>query len=73
MTFGLITLFENWRTLVGMMLGGFLPDLPAFTARGDAAAIFGIVLGLLIVAAFLVGNMVFVKWVRKKCGPFVGA
>jgi tetrahydromethanopterin S-methyltransferase subunit E len=72
MTFGLIILFENWRTLVGMLLGGFLPDLPAFTASGDAAAIGGIVMGLLIVAAFVVGNLVFVKWVRKKCGPFVG-
>ncbi len=72
MTFGLIILFENWRTLVGMLLGGFLPDLPAFTASGDMAAIGGIVMGLLIVAAFVVGNLVFVKWVRKKCGPFVG-
>jgi tetrahydromethanopterin S-methyltransferase subunit E len=72
MTFGLIILFENWRTLVGMLIGGFLPDLPAFTASGDMAAIGGIVMGLLIVAAFVVGNFVFVKWVRKKCGPFVG-
>ena len=72
MTFGLIILFENWRSMVGMQLGGFLPALPAFTAAGDMAAIFGIVLGLLIVAALMVGNLVFVKWVRKKYGPFVG-
>ena len=72
MTFGLIILFENWRSMVGMMLGGFLPNLPAFTATGDMAAIFGIIMGLLIVAALMIGNLVFVKWVRKKCGPFVG-
>lgn len=69
MTFGLIILFENWRTLVGMMLGGFLPNL---TVGGDMAAIGGIVVGLLIVAAFVVGNLIFVRWVRAKCGPFVG-
>jgi tetrahydromethanopterin S-methyltransferase subunit E len=69
MTFGLIILFENWRTLVGMMLGGFLPDL---TVGGDMAAIGGIVVGLLIVAAFVVGNLIFVRWLRAKCGPFVG-
>jgi tetrahydromethanopterin S-methyltransferase subunit E len=72
MTFGLIILFENWRTLVGMELSGFLPALPAFTLTGDMAAIFGIVLGLLIVLALIVGNYAFVKWARKKCGPFVG-
>lgn len=72
LTFGLIILFENWRSMVGMQLGGFLPAVPAFTATGDTAAIFAIVLGLLIVAALMVGNLVFVKWVRKKYGPFVG-
>lgn len=72
MTFGLIILFENWRSMVGMKFSGFLPALPVFTATADMAAVIAIVMGLLIVAALAVGNLVFVKWVRKKCGPFVG-
>ncbi|HDS45043.1 MAG TPA: tetrahydromethanopterin S-methyltransferase subunit E [Methanomicrobia archaeon] len=69
MTFGLIILFENWRTLIGLMLSGYLPDL---TVGGEMAAIVSIIVGLLIVAALLVGNMIFVRWVRAKYGPFVG-
>jgi len=30
-------------------------------------------IGLIIVAAWIVINMIFVKWIRDKCGPFVGA
>jgi hypothetical protein len=65
-----------------MLLGGFLPVLPAdfpyvptvhwSAPAGNMAAVWGIVLGLLIIAALLVGNMIFVKWIRAKCGPFVG-
>jgi tetrahydromethanopterin S-methyltransferase subunit E len=55
-----------------MELGGFLPAIPAFTMTGNMAAIWGIVLGILIVVALIVGNYAFVKWARKKCGPFVG-
>jgi len=55
-----------------MQLSGFLPALPVFTSTADMAAVIGIVMGLLIVAALAVGNLVFVRWVRKKCGPFVG-
>jgi len=83
LTFGLIILLENWRTLIGMELGGYLPVLPANlplvptvefgTPEGNMAAVWGIVLGLIIVAAWIVINMVFVKWIRDKCGPFVGA
>ncbi len=82
LTFGTIILFENWRTLMGMLLGGFLPVLPAdlpfvpsvhwSSPVGDMSAVWGIVLGFLIIAALLVGNMIFVKWIRAKCGPFVG-
>ncbi|MBE0516565.1 MAG: tetrahydromethanopterin S-methyltransferase subunit E [Methanophagales archaeon] len=83
LTFGLIILFENYRTLIGMELARFLPVLPAdlpfvpdvhfATAAGNMSAVWGIVVGLFIIAALLVGNMVFVRWVRKKYGPFVGA
>ncbi len=72
MTFGLIILFENWRNMVGMVLAGFLPDLPAFTPTGDMTAVISIVAGLLIIAALALGNLTFVRWVRKRCGPFVG-
>ncbi|MDI6885938.1 MAG: tetrahydromethanopterin S-methyltransferase subunit E [archaeon] len=79
LTFGLIILFENYRTLVGMRLGGFLSALPAITRpeemfilAGDLAAIWGIVVGLLIGIALTAGNMVLVKWLRKRYGPFVG-
>ncbi|MHC1611245.1 MAG: tetrahydromethanopterin S-methyltransferase subunit E [Candidatus Methanospirareceae archaeon] len=71
LTFGLIILFENWRTLVGMMLGGFLPDLPA--AAGDAAAIWGVVIGLIIGIAMIIGNIALVRWARRTYGPYVGA
>lgn len=70
MTFGLIILFENWRTLVGMMLGRFLPDATGFS---NEAAIFGIVLGIIIGIALITGNWVLVKWARKRYGPYVGA
>ncbi len=70
MTFGLIILFENWRSLVGMQLGGYLPNLAA--SAGNSAVTWAIVMGLIIVIALAVVNYVFVRWVRKKCGPFVG-
>ncbi|MBA7517796.1 hypothetical protein ES705_09850 [subsurface metagenome] len=70
LTFGLIILFENWRLLVGMMLGGYLPNIQA--AAGNMAAIIGIVIGLAIGIALIVGNVVVVKWARKRYGPFVG-
>ncbi len=70
LTFGLIILFENWRTLVGMKLGGFLPDLQAI--NGDMAAILGIVIGIVIGIVLIMGNVTLVKWARKRYGPFVG-
>jgi tetrahydromethanopterin S-methyltransferase subunit E len=70
LTFGLIILFENWRTLVGMMVGKYLPDLQA--TAGNMAATIGIVLGLVIGIALTVGNVVIVRWARKRYGPFVG-
>jgi tetrahydromethanopterin S-methyltransferase subunit E len=78
LTFGAIILFENWRSLVGMMLSGYLPlqeamALPAIPkAIGDLTAIIGIVVGLVIGIALIVGNVVIVKWARKRYGPFVG-
>jgi len=79
LTFGFIILLEDWRTLVGMKLAGFLTALPGITRaeqmyipQGDMAAIWGIILGLIIIAAWIVLNMIFVKWIRAKCGPFVG-
>ena len=70
LTFGLIILFENWRTLVGMIAGNYLPDLQA--TAGNMAATIGIVLGLMIGIALTVGNVVIVRWARKRYGPFVG-
>ena len=93
MTFGVIILFENWRSLIGMMLSGYLPLqeamasdtllgavarvatelLPAIPAAiGDLTAIIGIVVGLAIGIVLIVGNVVIVKWARKRYGPFVG-
>ena len=70
LTFGLIILTENWRTLVGMMLGGYLP---AATGLSDIAAIVGIVIGLIVVAVLIVVNFRLVRWARRTYGPFVGA
>jgi len=70
MTFGMIILFENWRTLVGMKLGGYLPELQA--TAGDMSAILGIVIGLVIGIVMIAGNVVIVNWARKRYGPFVG-
>ncbi len=70
LTFGSIILFENWRTLVGMMLGGYLP---AAIGLSDTAALIGIGIGIAIVVLLLVVNMRLVRWARKTYGPFVGA
>ena len=68
LTFGLIVLFENWRTLIGMMAGG----LTGGSWSPGVAAGVGIVIGLIIAVALTVGNLYLVKWARKKFGPFVG-
>mgnify|MGYP001026685427 CR=1 FL=1 len=70
MTFGMIILFENWRTLVGMKVSGYLPELQA--TAGDMTAIIGIVVGLVIGIVLIAGNVVIVNWARKRYGPFVG-
>lgn len=93
LTFGLIILFESWRSLIGMMLGGYLPLqeamasdtllgtvarvatelIPAIPAAiGELTAVIGIVVGLAIGIVLIVGNVVIVKWARKRYGPFVG-
>ena len=73
MTFGMIILFENWRTVLGMLGGGFLTEnLTANPAAGAAAAAIGIAIGLVIGIALIFGNLYLVRWARKRYGPFVG-
>ncbi len=69
MTFGMIILFENWRTVLGMLGGGYLT---AGSAAGTAAAVIGIVIGFIIGIALIFGNLYLVRWARKRYGPFVG-
>ena len=69
MTFGMIILFENWRTVLGMLGGGYLT---AGSAAGTAAAVIGIVIGFIIGIALICGNLYLVRWARKRYGPFVG-
>jgi tetrahydromethanopterin S-methyltransferase subunit E len=68
MTFGLIVLFENWRTVIGMMLGG----LTGAAWNPVIAAACGVGLGIAVAIVLIVLNTWLVKWARKKYGPFVG-
>ncbi|MCD6456963.1 MAG: tetrahydromethanopterin S-methyltransferase subunit E [Methanophagales archaeon] len=69
LTFGLIVLFENWRTVIGMLLGGLSVEglaNPAVAAAG------GIGIGIVIAAVLTILNRMLEKWTRNKYGPFVG-
>jgi len=68
LTFGLIVLFENWRTVIGMMLGG----LTGAAWNPGIAAGCGIGLGIAVAIVLIVLNTWLVRWARKKYGPFVG-
>ncbi len=69
LTFGLIVLFENWRTVIGMMLGGLSETE---LVNPDIAAGYGIGIGIAVGIVLIVLNTWLVKWTRKKYGPFVG-
>ncbi len=68
LTFGLIVLFENWRTLIGMMAGG----LTGGSWSPELASGVGIAIGLVIGVILIISNLYLVRWARKKYGPFVG-
>ncbi|MCW3141312.1 MAG: tetrahydromethanopterin S-methyltransferase subunit E [Methanophagales archaeon] len=68
LTFGLIVLFENWRTVIGMMLGG----LTGAAWNPGIAAASGVGLGIAVAIVLIVLNTWLVRWARKKYGPFVG-
>jgi tetrahydromethanopterin S-methyltransferase subunit E len=73
LTFGLIILFENWRTLVGMMAGGLgLAALGVAELNANTSVIAGIVIGIIVGIGLVVGNMALVRWTRRRYGPFVG-
>ncbi|MEA2074140.1 MAG: tetrahydromethanopterin S-methyltransferase subunit E [Euryarchaeota archaeon] len=69
LTFGLIVLFENWRTVIGMMLGGL--STTGLANPGIAAGC-GIGLGIVVAIVLLVLNTSIVKWARRTYGPFAG-
>jgi len=69
LTFGLIVLFENWRTVIGMLLGGLSVEglaNPAVAAAG------GIGIGIVIAIVLVILARTLEKWARNKYGPFVG-
>lgn len=68
LTFGLIVLFENWRTVIGMMLGG----LGGAAWNPGIAAASGVGLGIAVAIVLIVLNTWLVRWARKRYGPFVG-
>jgi len=69
LTFGLIVLFENWRTVIGMVLGGLTKTE---LAHPGVAAGYGIGIGIGVAIVLIVLNTWLVKWARAKYGPFVG-
>ncbi len=68
MAFGLIVLFENWRTVIGMTLGGLAG--PGWNP--SLAAAWGIGIGIVIAVVLVIVARTLEKWARNKYGPFVG-
>ena len=69
LAFGLIVLFENWRTVIGMLLGGLsIGGL----ANPAVAAAWGIGIGIGIAIVLVILARTLEKWARNKYGPFVG-
>ena len=69
LAFGLIVLFENWRTVIGMLLGGLsIGGL----ANPEVAAAWGIGIGIMIAIVLVILARTLEKWARNKYGPFVG-
>ena len=68
MAFGLIVLFENWRTVIGMLLG----DLAGPAWNPAIAAAWGIGIGIMIAIVLVILARTLEKWARNKYGPFVG-
>jgi len=69
LTFGLIVLFENWRTVIGMLLGGLSIE---GLANPAVAAAWGIGIGIVIAIVLVILARTLEKWARNKYGPFVG-
>nr|QNO52046.1 tetrahydromethanopterin S-methyltransferase subunit E [Methanosarcinales archaeon ANME-1 ERB6] len=69
LAFGLIVLFENWRTVIGMLLGGLsIGGL----ANPAVAAAWGIGIGIGIAIVLVILARTLEKWARNKYGPFAG-
>ncbi|NOR77535.1 MAG: tetrahydromethanopterin S-methyltransferase subunit E [Methanophagales archaeon] len=68
LAFGLIVLFENWRTVIGMTLGGVAG--PGWNP--SLAAAWGIGIGIVIAVVLVILARAIEKWARNKYGPFVG-
>lgn len=62
LAFGLILLFENWRSLLGFSLGGS-PEMAIAISIG---------IGIVIAVALFFINYALVGYVRKRYGTFVG-
>ena len=69
LAFGLIVLFENWRTVIGMLLGGLSIE---GLANPEVAAAGGIGIGIVIAIVLVILARTLEKWARNKYGPFVG-